>query len=189
MTTVFTHPAIALGLIPWIPKIQNTKTVLVAGIVLTVLPDIDVVGFKFGIPYDHIFGHRGFTHSIVFAVLVSLLSAWLISGPSRADKIFSRTYLFLCLASHGLLDAFTNGGLGIAFFSPFSNQRFFFPGNIIEVSTLSIERFFQGQGLIVLESELAYVWVPCTIIFVLGYCFKKALTKKSSGPAKAGSLI
>ena len=189
MTTVFTHPAIALGLTPWIAKIHNAKTVLVAGIILTVLPDIDVVGFKLGIPYDHAFGHRGFTHSIIFAVLVSLVTAWLISGPSRTDRILTTSYLFSCLVSHGLLDAFTNGGLGIAFFSPFSNERFFFPGNTIEVSTLSIERFFQGQGLVVLESEFLYVWVPCVIFFVLGYCLKRALTRKSSGPAKAGSLI
>jgi len=189
MTTVFTHPAIALGLTPWIGKVSNVKSVVFAGIILTILPDIDVVGFNFGIPYDHLFGHRGFTHSIVFALLVSMLTAWLISGASRKDRILTWLYLFLCLVSHGLIDAFTNGGLGIAFFSPFSNERFFFPGNLIEVSTLSIERFFQGQGIGVIKSELLYVWIPCFVFFIIGLVLRNALTSKSSGPAKAGSLI
>jgi inner membrane protein len=37
----------------------------------------------------------------------------------------------LCIAvataSHGILDAFTNGGLGVAFFAPFDKTRYFFP--------------------------------------------------------------
>jgi hypothetical protein len=36
--------------------------------------------------------------------------------------------LFLATAGHGLLDAMTNGGLGLAFFSPFDNHRYFLPG-------------------------------------------------------------
>jgi hypothetical protein len=30
-------------------------------------------------------------------------------------------------ASHGMLDAMTDGGLGVAFFAPFDNARYFFP--------------------------------------------------------------
>ena len=36
-------------------------------------------------------------------------------------------YLFLSTASHGVLDALTDGGLGVAFFSPFDQTRYFFP--------------------------------------------------------------
>jgi inner membrane protein len=43
-------------------------------------------------------------------------------------------FFFLLTASHGILDAFTNGGLVIALFSPFSNERYFFPWTPIEVS-------------------------------------------------------
>lgn len=39
----------------------------------------------------------------------------------------SQHTLFLCLMSHRILDAFTNGGLEIGFFIPFDNARYFFP--------------------------------------------------------------
>jgi inner membrane protein len=37
------------------------------GAVCAALPDIDVIGFRFGIDYGALLGHRGFTHSLAFA--------------------------------------------------------------------------------------------------------------------------
>ena len=73
-------------------------------------------------------------------------------------------YLFLPTASHGVLDAMTNGGLGVAFISPFDNRRYFLPWRPIVVSPISITRFFSGRGYAVLQSELLWIWVP-TILF------------------------
>jgi inner membrane protein len=56
---------------------------------------------------------------------------------------------FLITASHGILDAFTNGGLGIALFSPFDNSRYFFPFRPIQVSPIGAG-FFSMRGLRVL---------------------------------------
>jgi inner membrane protein len=72
-------------------------------------------------------------------------------------------YLFVATASHGLLDAMTNGGLGGAFFSPFSNHRYFLPWKPIRVSPISVHRFFSGRGYAVLQSELLWIWVPAAI--------------------------
>lgn len=77
------------------------------------------------------------------------------------------------MLSHGLLDALTNGGLGIAFLSPFSNERFFFPIQPIEVSTLNPIRFFQGQGFSVITTELLWVWLPCALVFIAGLMWRK----------------
>jgi hypothetical protein len=56
--------------------------------------------------------------SLVFAAL--LATATLILSFPRGASGFSRlslwSYFFLSTASHGLLDAMTDGGLGIAFF-------------------------------------------------------------------------
>src|SRR5947208_5485908 len=41
-------------------------------VVLSVLPDIDVVAFVLGIPYGAPFGHRGAIHSLAFALLVGI---------------------------------------------------------------------------------------------------------------------
>ncbi|HVR39947.1 MAG TPA: metal-dependent hydrolase, partial [Thermoanaerobaculia bacterium] len=64
------HPAAAL-LKPWFHNVP--RTAIVAGVIASILPDADVAGFAFGIPYGSMFGHRGFTHSILFALLASLL--------------------------------------------------------------------------------------------------------------------
>ena len=64
-------------------------------------------------------------------------------------------YFFLATASHGLLDAMTDGGLGVAFFSPFDNRRYFLPWTPIRVSPIGIEPFFTARGLEVLEERVA----------------------------------
>lgn len=180
MATIFTHPAIALGLSPFFRSALKSKRILVAAIVLTILPDIDVIGFRLGIPYEHVLGHRGLSHSLFFAGIVSGFVTWLLTRPEKTYFIRIWLYLFLCMASHGVLDAFTNGGLGTAFFSPFSNERYFFSFAPIEVSTLNITRFFQGQGLLVIKNELRWIWGPSIAIFIFGVVCLKLLNKGSN---------
>jgi inner membrane protein len=54
----------------------------------------------------------------------------------------------------------TDGGLGIAFFSPFDRTRYFLPWRPIRVSPIGVASFFSRWGLEVLASELVYVWLP-----------------------------
>lgn len=51
-------------------------------------------------------------------------------------------YLFLATISHSLLDALTNGGMGVALFAPFDNRRFFFPFRPIEVAYFGVSWLF-----------------------------------------------
>lgn len=76
-------------------------------------------------------------------------------------------YLFLATTSHGLLDAMTDGGLGVAFFSPFENSRYFLPWRPIHVSPIGIARFFSARGLYVLQSEIRYIWLPSALLILL----------------------
>lgn len=178
MATIFTHPAVAISLSPLFGSVLQSKTILWAGIILTIVPDFDVVGLRLGIPYGHVFGHRGITHSLFFALIFSGLTARFITLPARTSFFQVWVYLFLCMASHGALDALTDGGHGIAFFSPFSTERYFFSFTPIEVSTLNITHFFQGQGLSVIKSELIWVWIPCISVFFLGLFYVKATGNK-----------
>ncbi|HEX7809721.1 MAG TPA: metal-dependent hydrolase, partial [Thermoanaerobaculia bacterium] len=57
--------------------------------------------------------------------------------------------------------------LGVAFFSPFSNVRYFFPWRPIRVSPIG-PRFFSARGLATLQSELLWVWLPCVTLALLG---------------------
>jgi len=147
------------------------------------LPDIDVISFAFGIRYEDMFGHRGFTHSFFFAALAGAVAAFATHGPASdvhqpvsdlhgpgeacAHRPASAVRLFVWFtvvtASHGLLDAMTNGGRGIAFFAPFSNHRYFFPWRPIQVSPIGAG-FFSPRGLLVLASESVWIWLPSAII-------------------------
>lgn len=69
--------------------------------------------------------------------------------------------------SHPLLDALTDGGLGVAFFSPFSNERYFFPWTPIRVSPIG-GSFFSARGIETLRSELVWVWGPVIVVAALG---------------------
>jgi len=139
-------------------------------IVCSIIPDADVIGFSFGIPYDHLFGHRGFFHSPFFGLLMGI---FLVGVFFRGVGIFSRQwffyfiFFFLLSASHGILDAFTSGGLGIALLSPFDSKRYFFPWTPIMVSPIGIKGFFSKWGLVVIKSELLWVWLPSFLMVVV----------------------
>lgn len=175
MPTIFSHPVVAVGLSALTGFRERRKYIIITAMLLTILPDIDVVGFRLGIPYLHFFGHRGFTHSLFFAALSSLLAAGLVTRNSSLSLKVTWLYFFLCAASHGILDAFTDGGHGIAFFSPFSNERFFFAIRPIDVSPLSIQRFFSGRGYTVIISEMLWIWVPFCSVFLVGIVGKISL--------------
>lgn len=129
MASAFSHAflALALGKVPRHPLF--TRPVLFLGMACSIIPDLDVIGFSFWIQYGDLWGHRGMTHSLFFASLLSavLTSVW-YRQKSTAIQVSLFFYLFLCTASHGVLDALTDGGLGVAFFSPFDTSRYFFRG-------------------------------------------------------------
>jgi len=118
---------------------------------LALLPDADVIAFKLGIPYSAPWGHRGASHSLVFAALVALG----ILGVARLLRLPpGRTALLALFAvgSHGLLDALTDGGLGAALLWPFSEARLFAPVRPLPVSPIG-SRMFSTRGLYVVAVE------------------------------------
>ena len=165
MPTIISHPAVLLAFHPAFRKYQLPSTIWIAAAICSIVPDFDVIGFQFGIRYGDLLGHRGLTHSILFAFLLSAILTLFIRQTQRFATF---VFLFLCTLSHGILDAFTDGGLGIAFFSPFSNTRYFFPWRPLEVSPIGISGFLSGPALSVLMSEIKFIWIPCALIFLLG---------------------
>ncbi len=161
MASVFGHSVVGFTLSRLIDN-KNSKYLLFAAIFSTILPDFDVIGFRFGIPYLHPFGHRGFTHSILFALLWALILMYTIG---KTNKLIWFLVIFLSTLSHGILDAMTSGGKGVGFFIPFNNNRFFFPFREIKVSPIGVEKFFSEWGIQVIFSEIKYVFLPCFLIF------------------------
>jgi inner membrane protein len=173
MCTVITHPAVPIALSALLPQETASSSLLIAAALCSVVPDLDVVGFEFGINYGDMFGHRGFTHSIFFAALVAVSVTLAFFHKSAANQLTIFLFLFLSTLSHPVLDALTNGGLGVGLFAPFSNERYFFPYRPIEVSPIGVGAFFSHRGVKVILSELKWVWLPSSIFFGLGHLFKR----------------
>ena len=160
MPTIISHPVVALALIPIFRARPPFKLLLVGGL-LSIVPDLDVAAFNLGIPYAHPLGHRGFTHSLAFAAIAGCLGGWFWRRVVSRELSFPRLsmYFAVCIATHGVLDALTDGGKGVGFFIPIDNGRYFFPWRPIEVSPIGVSGFLE-RGWPVLRSELYWVWLP-----------------------------
>jgi len=171
MASIFGHAVVGFTLAKLVDD-KNFKWLLIVAIFSTILPDFDVIGFRLGVPYAHPFGHRGFTHSILFAILWALL---LMFSIGRKHKVVWFFVILFSTLSHGLLDAMTSGGEGVGFLIPFNNDRVFFSFRAIKVSPLGIKNFFSIWGIKVLFSEFKYILLPCLLIFLVRFLIKKII--------------
>jgi len=158
MPTVLTH-ALVPGLIGGTCERQAVPWRLVAvAMFAAFLPDADVLAFVLHIPYADAFGHRGATHSIAFALLLALAGA-AVAPWLRASRVRAACWIGLSALSHALVDALTDGGLGVALFWPLSDVRVFSPWRPIAASPIGAG-FLSARGLQVLASEALWAWVP-----------------------------
>ena len=132
------------------------------------LPDADVIGFKFHVAYASLWGHRGLSHSLLAAAVVAtgaVLGVRGRPGAPAAGRLW--LLLFLATASHGMLDAMTTGGEGVAFFSPFDTERYFFGLRPIAVSPIGVKKFVGEWAARVLRSEVQWVLLPCALLLLV----------------------
>lgn len=172
MASIFTHPAPAIALRMAFGPNTISSRLFVAALAASVLPDLDVASFSFGIKYADSLGHRGFSHSLAFALIIGAM-AFLFAPFLRAKRSVAFYIITLSIISHILLDALTTGGLGVAFFWPLDETRYFLPWRPIVVSPFSIKRFFSDWGYRVILSELRYVWIPCLAFGIAGFCRRR----------------
>ena len=130
---------------------------------LSMLPDADVIGFSLGVEYGDPWGHRGATHSLTLAV--GIAAAIGIAAPRfRLPRFRTFAIAAVVLASHGLLDTLTDGGLGCALLWPFDLTRYFAPWRPIPVAPIGLD-FLSPSGLFVALTELV-LFAPL-IVFAL----------------------
>jgi len=176
MASAFSHAFVAIALGKTYTGARRRWHFWLWTVFCAVVPDVDVVGFAFGIRYGDMLGHRGLTHSLAFAlVLAFVVVALAFKDVPRWSRGWWTlvAYFFVVTASHGVLDALTNGGLGVAFFAPFSNARYFFPWRPIEVSPIGIAPFFSERGLEVIKSEFVWLWLPSVGLIALAWLVRK----------------
>ena len=155
MASVFTHPAVPIALALGLGNQVVPPRLLFAGILLSLLPDLDVILLYMGVPWSSVYGHRGFTHSLAFALICGVLMAICFRQRSMQSLIFG----FCIVASHAVLDAMTWGGQGVALYWPLSNTRLHMPFQPLPASPMSIDSFMRWGGF-VLRSELRIIWMP-----------------------------
>lgn len=121
---------------------------------LSMLPDADIVSFMVGIPYADQFGHRGASHSLLFAGAVGVVTA-LVARTAPGKRGWLGLLAALVVASHGLLDTLTDGGLGVGLLWPFEHSRYFAPWRPIPVSPIGRE-MIGARGFTVMATELLF---------------------------------
>ena len=98
---------------------QLGRRALVVGATAALLPDLDVLLRSASDPLVAIEHHRGFTHSLLFALPGGALAGLALGG--REDRRFAIVAGILAWLSHALLDASTT--FGTQLFWPFSRYR------------------------------------------------------------------
>jgi inner membrane protein len=158
MATDYTHAVVGLGF----ARLYATKPMPWAywglALVLPVIPDIDV--FSSG-AHGAWLAHRGFTHSLAFALFFSVVTASVAFHWFRASWWSLSVLFFLMIASHGLLDALTSGGEKIPFFWPLAGRY----GNwdLIPVSDIALE-LPDPQYSRAIRGELLWLWLPMGLL-------------------------
>jgi len=171
MASLVTHALVGTALAQAAtPELRSRPRFWIAAVLCSILPDFDVIGSRLGVPYGDLWGHRGMTHSLIFATLAAIgFAIWLQKGAK--DRLKLACLLLAITASHGVLDALTNGGRGVAFFSPFDRHRYFFPWRPIRVSPIGARALFSPRALEVLRSEI-WVWAPALMATILFPCLR-----------------
>src|SRR5215207_7843556 len=99
MASAFTHAFFAAAMGGAYARGRVPARFWVLSALCAVLPDADVLAFAFGVPYGSMFGHRGFTHSLVFAALlgVAVAAVFFRDAPNGAAHAL---FFSLATASH-----------------------------------------------------------------------------------------
>jgi inner membrane protein len=77
-----------------------------------------------------------------------------------------------------VLDAMTNGGIGIAFWAPFDGTRYYLPWRPIVVSPLGVSRFLSPWGVAVMVSEVLWVWLPALAFTTVAWALTRAAASR-----------
>jgi len=182
MPSIFAHAIAGAALGSAFAPRRASRRVWLAAAICAALPDIDALGRPFGnLRYEAAFGgHRGFTHSVVFAVLLGALVAWGLSREARSKQVPLGLWATFAVAtaSHGVLDALSTIGRGVAFWAPFSWAHYEFvwqPLGAIGPGPRGPERLPALVG-----NELLWVGLPALIVVVIARFIRRSSPEQLS---------
>ena len=156
------------------------KKAMLWGALANSIPDIDVIsGFWLNDP-DAILAHRGFTHSILFAFLLSPILSWLFAKYNKNKLMTFRNWMKIFLSGmlfHISLDSMTSYGTGL--FEPFSHARISFNNIFVADPFFTIWFLIAFVALLIISnnSKGKTFWtrfgIICGTIYILYTVFNK----------------
>ena len=142
--------------------------------VLPIIPDLDVFSTA---AYGGPLGHRGIAHSVLFALLLSIVTASMTFRCFHVRWWSLMALFFTITASHGLLNAMTKGGGGIPFFWPLGGRC----GNWgpIPLSDIAFDLPDPRYSRAV-RAELLWGWLPTIVVVGLTVLYRRLTRSERS---------
>jgi len=156
------------------------KKAMLLGAIAQSIPDIDVVASFWLNTSSDLLAHRGFTHSILFALLVSPMLALLSRRWFRKNDIPFSTWLFfwgIQIFIHIFIDSFNAYGTG--WLEPFSHHRFSFNAIFVADPLYTIWLAIACIALLVLKktSNKRRAWAKFGLVISTLYFISCVLNK------------
>jgi inner membrane protein len=177
--TPYTHAFLGLGLGNVVTERRMPWLFWVLSGLLPITPDFDAFSLH---RYGDMLGHRGWTHSLTFALVLGTATALVTFRYFKVKFWPLAGFFFLITASHGILDALTFGGFGIPFFWPFYNERFGSWGPV-RVPDVSFE-WPDPRRSQSIRGELMWVWLPTMILVVVVAAYRHIRRRAAPRPSK-----
>lgn len=152
------------------------KKAMLLGAVANSIPDVDFVASLWMNPANNLLAHRGFTHSFLFAILITPFLALYAEYIHRPHNISLKKWMWFFgvqLFCHLLIDAFNSYGIG--WFEPFSNYRISFNAIFVADPFFSVWLGLAFVALLILKRKSnkrkawAYFGITMSCIYLL-YC-------------------
>lgn len=149
--------------------------------VVSCAADLDLVFLFADDGSNTVWGHRGFTHSLLAGALLALAFA-VVARRWGARPARAWTIAFLVHGTHLLLDSMNVGTLGVPWLWPFSSAYYRLPWRPIP-AVISAREFLSWRGLPVLLAELV-IFSPA---FVYGVWGMLGGRRRAAGGRRAAS--
>jgi inner membrane protein len=155
---------------------------LLYGAIAGTIPDLDILANSFTDTITAIEVHRGFSHSLPFAILMAPLLGWLVNKIERKKNLGWRSWAWLFfwgLVTHPLLDIFTTWGT--QFFWPLDER--FALNSIFVIDPLYTLPFFICTAAVMFYQPLSRkrkIWNRTGLLLSSGYLLLTLALKQSA---------
>jgi inner membrane protein len=144
---------VGFAIAAWTQRRPPTRRVCLVAAACAALPDIDF--------FEWPVAHRAITHSLAFAVVGAAAATFIFFWGAEWARQRARIALVLGIAllSHPCLDALSTYSYGIAFFAPFSQERYRFPWTPLGNPTGTLAAQLVQEALVVFVPAVLLAWL------------------------------